>query len=91
MNFDPKLYFYTINPASCKSGVDVVLVRLETQETKVLYVANQSKDSVGLKQHLDSLTDDLFLDFFVKGKEARKLEKERQRIAKEENDRIFKS
>ena len=89
MNFDPTKYFYTINPASCKIGVDVVLVRLETQETKVLYVANQTASSAGLKQHLDSLTDDLFLDFFVKGKEARKLEKERQRLAKEENERIF--
>lgn len=66
MNFDPDKYFYTIQPASPFPGVNVVLVRLETRKTKVFYMANQSVNSAGLVQAMDSLTDDLILEFFEK-------------------------
>ena len=89
MNYDPTKFFYKVLPARCKSGVEVVIVRLETQDVWMTYIANQTVDSPGLHAHMQSLTDDLLLDFFVKGKEARKLEKERQQKAKDE--RIFKS
>lgn len=71
MNFDPKKYFYQVLPATPFSGVNVVLVRLETQQVKVFYMANQTVDSVGLRQGMDSLTDDLMLDFFEKKKKPK--------------------
>lgn len=72
MNYDPTKYFYKILPAQGRPGVDVILVRLEVLDLKVFYLANQTVDSVGLNAHMQSMTDDLFTDFFVKGKEARK-------------------
>lgn len=78
MNFDPTKYFYTINKASCKFGVEVVLVCLETKKTKTFYMArfDTSEASVKqIKQHMDSLTDELMADFFGNGKKKDKKEK----------------
>ena len=85
MNYDPTKYFIKVLPAQGRSGVDVVITRLEVLDVKMFYIAGQTIDSAGLLQHLDSMTDDLLIDFFVKGKEARKLEKERQKA----NERLL--
>ena len=87
MNYDPTKYFIKVLPAHVRPGVDVVIVRLEVLDVKTFYVASQTVDSPGLLQHLDSMSDDLLIDFFVKGKEARKLEKERQKA----NERLLQS
>ena len=71
MNYDPDKYCYSVLPATPHPGVNVVLVRLETKKIKVFYMANQTADSVGLKQHMDSMTDELLLDFFEKKKKPK--------------------
>lgn len=68
MNYDPTKYCYSVLAATPFPGVNIVLVRLETKQVKVFYNAVHTVDSVGLKQHMDSMTDDLFLDFFEKQK-----------------------
>lgn len=85
MNYDPTKYIIKIIAAQGRPGVDVAIVRLEVPDVKLFYIAGQTVDSPGLLQHLASMTDDLLIDFFVKGKEARKLEKERQKA----NERVL--
>jgi hypothetical protein len=82
MNFDPNKYLYSVLPATPFIGVNVVLVRLETQTVRTFYIANQSVDSVGLKQHMDSLTDELLLEFFEKKKKPKNPDGRKQKEAK---------
>jgi hypothetical protein len=77
MNYDPTKFRYEVVSAPAgQPGVQVKLTRLETGLTKVfpspeLGFPNHTVDSPGLHQHMQSLTDELMLDFFEKGKKKK--------------------
>jgi len=72
MNYDNKNFFYQILPAAPLPGVNIVLVRLvDKQQVRIFYNAYQTVDSAGLIQHMDSLTDELLLEFFEKKKKPK--------------------
>lgn len=74
-NFDPSKFFYTFNKAQSRWGVEVVVVSLETKQTKIFHNVNfdMSEASLArLSRHMDSLTDDQMGDFFNKGKKDKK-------------------
>lgn len=72
MNYDPKNFFYQILSAHPLPGVNIVLVRLvDKHQVRVFYNAAQTIDSAGLIQHMDSMTDELLMDFFEKKKKPK--------------------
>ena len=71
MNFDPAKFCYFIVPAYPAAGANVVLVRLDKRQVRVFYAVNHGADSAGLRQHMDSMTDELLLDFFEKKKKPK--------------------
>ncbi|WP_407305810.1 hypothetical protein [Acinetobacter sp.] len=73
MNYDPNKYKYEIVPAPAgQPGVQILLTRLETGVVRVFPSAVHGVDSIGLHNHMQSLTDELMLDFFEKGKKKKK-------------------
>jgi len=77
MSYDPTKFRYEVVPAPAgQPGVQIVLTRFETGQMKVfpspeLSFPTQTVESVGLHEHMKSLTDELMLDFFEKGKKKK--------------------
>lgn len=90
MNYDPTKYLYSVNAATPFPGVNVVLVNLESRKVRVFYMASQTVDSPGLIQHMDSMTDELLLDFFEKKKKPKNPDG-RQPKEKKDDKRLLKS
>ena len=74
MNFSPDKFSYAFRPR--EQGVEIVLARLETGEEKVFYQAAARMDSLdSLKAHMNSLTDDLMMQWFQQRDRKPKKEK----------------
>ena len=74
MNFSPDQFSYTVADVNdvvqwgahsvTREGVEVVLTHLETGASKIFFMAGK-RDHGPVKAHMDSLTDDLMLQWFV--------------------------
>jgi hypothetical protein len=74
-NFDPAKFFYTISRAQGRWGVEIVVVSLESKQTKIFHEVRFDMSEASLtriRSHMDSLTDDQMDDFFSKGKRDKK-------------------
>lgn len=79
MNFDPNNFAYSVHPSSGRSGLEIVLTHLASGKEKTFYMAVGRPEHVPFYEaHMDSLTDDLMIQWF----ESKKQSKEEKKAAK---------
>ena len=69
-NFDSSKFSFVMELA-IQGGTNIHLIRVKTNETKTFFIAG-TPDHQRLTDHMNSLTDELMLQFFVKGGKPKK-------------------
>ena len=59
-------YKYTLNEAIERSGYEIILTEVASGKTQQFYIADPKVKIEHLRQHMDSLTDDLCSSWFNK-------------------------